>query len=337
MNFDSLNWQILDRLRATFLEGKPARRAYWTSSEDLAQYDLTFGARIGWKWDAVLDEMKFLGWSPPDGTGHVIDWGCGSGVAGRRVLAAFPSLRCLTVFDHSPHAVTFSARSAGAAFPGVKVQVAATAPSPEGSLVVLSHVANELAPRAEEQLLEYLGSAAAILWVEPGTHQVGRRLQSIRNRLSTRFDVVAPCTHQGACPLLASGREADWCHQFAAPPPEVFTDGNWVRFARRAGIDLRGLPYSYLALQARPPGKVPQPSRSWARVLAKARVGKADVWIQACSQAGITDFSIRKNAAPELFHRLRHQPAAAQGLCHPQDPRCNLPMLRFSTHRPAAP
>jgi hypothetical protein len=313
VNFDTLNWDILDRLRATFLEGKPARRAYWTSEEDLAQYDVTFGERIGWKWDAVLHELQQLGWTPPSGVERVIDWGCGSGVAGRRVLAACPSLRALEVHDHSRLAVSYAVRMAQGAFPGIVVRPAS--PAPEGgkdALWVLSHVCNELDSRAEARLLAALSSAGAILWVEPGTHEVGRRMQSIREGLRARFDVIAPCPHQRDCPLLLEGRGRDWCHHFARPPAHVFTDGNWVRFARRAGIDLRGLPYSYLALQARPDGARPAPVQPWSRILGRIRLSKSAAAFQACGPDGIEDVQVRKQANPEAFARLSRNDAVGR-------------------------
>jgi hypothetical protein len=74
----------LERLRRHFLEGGAARADYWHSKADLAAYDQTFGQRIGWKWDHVLADLARLGWSPPPG--EVLDWGCGSGIAGRAFL-----------------------------------------------------------------------------------------------------------------------------------------------------------------------------------------------------------------------------------------------------------
>ena len=87
LTWDTLNWAALDRLRDSFLAGKPAGASYWTSRLDLENYDLTFAQRIGWKWDAVLLELKLRGWTPP--RGPLLDWGCGSGIAGRRVVEFF--------------------------------------------------------------------------------------------------------------------------------------------------------------------------------------------------------------------------------------------------------
>ena len=57
MEWEKLDWEALDRLREGFLTGAAARGPYWKSLGDLANYDLTYGERIGWKWDAVLAEL----------------------------------------------------------------------------------------------------------------------------------------------------------------------------------------------------------------------------------------------------------------------------------------
>src|SRR6266498_988576 len=96
LTWETLDWAALDRLRETFLAGRPTGAAYWQSMGDLANYDFTYAQRIGWKWDAVLRELQCRGWLPP--AAPLLDWGCGSGVASRCVLDAlgaesFESLR----------------------------------------------------------------------------------------------------------------------------------------------------------------------------------------------------------------------------------------------------
>src|SRR5258708_2923216 len=103
MNWESLDWEILDRLRDNFLSGTAAAGGpYWHTLTDLECYDFTYGERIGWKWDAVLHELKLRHWAPPPGA-TVLDWGCGSGIAGPRgveFLGAANGARLL-VHDHS--------------------------------------------------------------------------------------------------------------------------------------------------------------------------------------------------------------------------------------------
>ena len=75
----------LVRLRQGFLSGTAGTQDYWRGTEDLDLYERTFAQRIGWKWDAVLGELEGRGWMPPSRT--LVDWGCGTGIASRRVSA----------------------------------------------------------------------------------------------------------------------------------------------------------------------------------------------------------------------------------------------------------
>ncbi|MCS7048921.1 MAG: small ribosomal subunit Rsm22 family protein [Verrucomicrobiae bacterium] len=266
MNWEQLDWEVLDRLRAQFLRGGKAD--YWRSRTDLEQYDQTFGQRIAWKWAAVLAELARLGWRPPGET--VLDWGCGSGVAGRCVRDFF-GLRTLWVHDRSPLAVRYACE-AGRAEPWRG--------QPPG-LLVLSHVLNEIEPR---DVYDVIRQAEAVIWVEPGTHQESRALIAQRERWRDEFFVVAPCSHRERCGLLARGQERHWCHFFAEPPAGVMADANWVRFAKRAGIDLRALPYSYLVLDRRPVG-----GATGARVIGRPRLYKGFAKVLLCDVTGVRD------------------------------------------------
>jgi hypothetical protein len=63
MNWTELDWPALDRLRDGFLHGGAAQGPYWQSESALASYDLTYGERIGWKWDHVLTELRLRHWA----------------------------------------------------------------------------------------------------------------------------------------------------------------------------------------------------------------------------------------------------------------------------------
>ncbi|MGE0634382.1 MAG: small ribosomal subunit Rsm22 family protein [Pseudobdellovibrionaceae bacterium] len=52
----------------------------------------------------------------------------------------------------------------------------------------------------------------ALMIVEPSTRDDGRKLGDIRNQLiQAGYSIIAPCTHQKACPLLTQSK-TDWCH-----------------------------------------------------------------------------------------------------------------------------
>ena len=304
MTWDDIDWRALDRLREGFLHGGAASGPYWQSASDLASYDLTYGERIGWKWDAVLHELRLRGWSPPARI-DVLDWGCGSGIAARRVLdvCGAENFASLTVWDHSPLAMDFAARAARQAYPSLDVVEAApgflSGDSPVG-LLLISHVLNELSPSALDTLLATIDRAAAVIWVEPGTRDVSRQLSALHDRLLASFRVVAPCTHQLGCPMLLPGNTRHWCHFFAPPPVGIFADSQWVKFGQRAGIDLRSLPYSFLALDRR----AADAPATLSRVIGRPEHFKPYVRLLNCDATGLTALTVPKRTAPQLYKEL---------------------------------
>ncbi len=305
-----MNWNALRRLRTRFLhfdereQGAEADHTdYWRSLSDLVSYDGTFAERIGWKWDTVLAELKTRGWTPPEGT--LLDWGCGTGVAGRRVAAAWPqAFGSLLLADRSGPARHFAIGRARAEAPDLEVRAATPADAPD--VLVLSHVLNELSPEALEMLLALACRAQAILWVEPGTHPVSRRLLAVRERLSPHFRAVSPCTHQAACGMLAAGNERHWCHHFARVPGFVHTDPGWGRFAQTLELDLGTVPFSYLVLDRRPAPANP----AEARVIGTPRYYKGFAKILSCQADGVAERILQKRDAPELFKVMKKAPGS---------------------------
>ena len=305
-NWESLDWSALDRLREKFLRGTSADGPYWSSPSDLAHYDFTYGERIGWKWDHVLRELRLHDWRPT--TRDVLDWGCGSGIAARRVISFFgaENFDSLTVWDHSPLACDFAEEAATRTFPALRVAQATpgliAGDTPIGLLIV-SHVLNELAPAALDTLRSLIRRAHAVLWVEPGTHVVSRQLGLIRDELRDTFQIVAPCPHSLPCPIFAGGNERHWCHFFAPPPSEIFADSNWVKFGQRAGIDLRSLPYCFVAADRSKAGEPPAlPPLS--RVIGRVEHFKPYARLLNCDASGLAELELPKRADPALFKQL---------------------------------
>jgi SAM-dependent methyltransferase len=280
MTWNDIDWPALERLRAAFLAGQ---RDYWQSERDLASYDLTFAARIGWKWDHVLRELRGMGWTPPAGT--VLDFGCGTGIAARKFGEYFGS-RQFALWDQSPLAL----RYAQAQIPGAIV-------GQSGDVLLLSHVVNELDDWGLDELCALAGKASVVLAVEPGTYESSHRLIELRERLRQEFQVIAPCVHRGVCGMAGSRH---WCHHFATPPREVVRDGNWARFAKLAGVDLRSLPVSYLVLDKRPfrvPGNV--------RVIGRPRLHKGYALVLGCDAEGVREARLTQRKWPAVYRQAR--------------------------------
>jgi hypothetical protein len=308
-----VDWTELQRLRGRFLRfdealpdeagSQPDRSDYWRTESGLASYDFTFAERIGWKWDTVLAELKMRGWSPPAGT--VLDWGCGTGVAGRRVVEAWPdAIRELILWDRSESARQFAVRRAQAVFPGLAVRTADRVPD----LLVISHVLNELSPESLRRLMDLAQQAQAVLWVEPGASVVSRKLIAARESLLGPFRVVAPCAHANQCGMLAAGNERHWCHHFARIPGHVHTDSGWGRFSATLQIDLSTLPFSFLVLDRRAP--MESQDREASRLIGRARHYKGFAKVLSCQTDGVREFTLSKRDAPELFKELKKCPGS---------------------------
>lgn len=294
-HFTAAQLATLRTLRARFLDGTAGARDYWRSTEELSLYDSTFGERIGWKWDAVLRELQHRGWQPR--ATRVLDWGCGSGIAGRRALAEWPQFTTLALHDRSALAQRFAREAVARDFPAVACEAS---PMADGrTLLLVSHVVNELAPAALESLLATAAAAHEVLWVEAGTHADSRRLSEIRERLmGAGFNAIAPCPHQARCGMLAPENARHWCHGFAAPAAEAFQSGRWAEFGRELGIDLRSLPYSFLCL-----AREGHAAAANARVIGEPRESKGYLRVLTCRAEGVDDLMLQKRDAPEL-HRV---------------------------------
>lgn len=303
MKWTELDWSALDRLRDGFLHGKAAHGPYWKSTSALASYDLTYGERIGWKWNHVLRELQMRQWAPQVRT--ILDWGCGSGIASRRAISHFgaENFDTLYLWDHEPIATDYAASTARQDYPELDTQIVTPGflqgDTPIG-LLIISHVLNELSTEALDSLRQLITRAEAVLWVEPGTSEISRSLSAIRDTLLDKFHVVAPCTHQKSCPVLAEGNERDWCHFFAPPPSEIFADADWVKFGQRAGVDLRSLPYSFLALDRRPLAT----DSAFSRILGRPKHFKPYTRFLNCDEHGLEFVTLPKRNNPSLYKEL---------------------------------
>ena len=291
--------ELLAGLRARFLAGTAGAQDYWRSTEELALYDETFAARIGWKIDAVIRDLQRLGWVPK--SHRLLDWGCGTGIAARRILSAWPNMAEVSLHDRSPLALRFARERIGAEHPtvafgsGVRVD--------RDTLLVASHVINELDEKARAELLSLARAAGEVIWVEAGSHADSRRLGEIRAELlaaNERMRAISPCTHSVKCPLLDPENARHWCHRFAEAPPQVSRDARWDEWSRELGIDRRSLPYSHLVLSVH---EVPQLA-GFSRIIGVPREGKGHSKVLSCDASGLRELILQKRDAPGLYRAL---------------------------------
>jgi ribosomal protein RSM22 (predicted rRNA methylase) len=224
----------------------------------------------------------------------LLDAGAGPGTASWAALSQWPNIDAVTMMDHSPDFL----KLAQDLMPEAEVLRGDLLGAPLGErtfdLVTAGYVLTELAD-------ERLAAAVEALWartdgllviVEPGRPRDYERLMRVRDLLiAASGQVVAPCPHERACPLLGD----DWCH---------FS----VRLQRsREHMRMKGavLPYedekfSYLAVAR--PGIALRPAQS--RIIAPAERSKFAIELLLCTENGLQHLSVAKRD-PERFRIAR--------------------------------
>jgi len=150
--------------------------------------------------------------------GSILDVGAGPGTASWAAFDAWPSLQDVTLIDANPHLLALAnAFRQSPAAPDVSLSVrrdslAALRDADTADVVMGSYIFAELGGAAMIATLEKLWglSGRVLIIVEPGTPDGFRRILACRETLLARgAQIIAPCSHEGHCPLAANER---WCH-----------------------------------------------------------------------------------------------------------------------------
>ena len=164
----------------------------------------------------------------------------------------------VTAADRSREALETArklARLSGAALETAVWEEGGPVPAGPWNLIVAGHLLNEIAPgetnRIErraalmDELARQLAPDGRILVLEPASHAPNADALSLRDRLVGRgWSVDGPCFFQGGCPALAAGAA---CHdELRWKVPHLV-----AQTARRAGIDKRTLPFTWMVFRPR--------------------------------------------------------------------------------------
>jgi hypothetical protein len=199
-----------------FYISRPTGKTPYELPGALAAYLLYYTLLNHVRCAAVFAEARDLGFF--EGIDRFIDWGSGMGAAWLAVRhAAGDSFASSFAADRSPRALeTQVALRQAMAWDGKPHELSADEKKMRAflgngparrTMAVFSYSLTEL-----ESLPEWVMEQEAIAIIEPGTNQDGRRLLAIRDDLiAAGYKIWAPCTHQGACPLLVHSK-TDWCH-----------------------------------------------------------------------------------------------------------------------------
>ncbi|HEX4302117.1 MAG TPA: small ribosomal subunit Rsm22 family protein [Rhizomicrobium sp.] len=246
---------------------------------------------------ACLAQLRDV--APDFQPGSLLDVGAGPGTASWAALEAFPDLRAITLTDSNPRflalAQTLAASHAtlsNAHF--IANDLGHAAALPRADLAIASFVLAEIAPIAQQTTVEKLYAAAAetLLLIEPGTPAGFERIRAARAHLIAQgANVLAPCTHVNACPIVAP----DWCH-FSQRLPRSRDHMQ----AKSASVPYEDERYAWIA--------VSRTRRSAfagaARILAPPKGSKPGIELKLCTPAGIENRFVARRDKP-TFAALR--------------------------------
>src|SRR5262245_1209069 len=149
----------------------------------------------------------------------LIDAGAGPGTAAWAAFEQFATLAGIRLIDDNPHLRALALHLLQAAASPVLHHAAydrgdllATARNGvSADIVIASYLIGELAEETLSRAADALWSCAErmLVAIEPGTPAGFARMRALRAHLVARgAHVVAPCPHDGACPIV----DPDWCH-----------------------------------------------------------------------------------------------------------------------------
>lgn len=306
----SADWEALRELRHWFLsEEVNSGRNYWDSSKILDLYHLTFAQRIGWKWDAVLAQLRDTLLLSSTSRFALLDYGCGTGIASEKVIemVGVGRISQLNLWDQSRKACEFSQTRLAKRFPTLLVKESSDLQVPqEPWILCISHLLSEIRESQLSQIISLAKKAHFVIWVEPGTSELSRKLVGVRSQLLSEMSVVAPCNHQNQCGMMAEQNQKHWCHFFASPPGQVFQSAFWREFSLKLKIDLRSLPTSYLILQRKQESLVrPSPL---SKVIGRPRIYKGYGKFLLCNGEGVREIQLLEKNQKTLFKSLKKEP-----------------------------
>jgi ribosomal protein RSM22 (predicted rRNA methylase) len=228
---------------------------------------------------ASLDALRDLGadFAPAS----LLDVGAGPGTATWAATEAFSSLRSFTLLDANAalRALALDLMRGSSRLSVLRYDQGDArtklADAPAADLVVASYMINELDDSTRAALADLMWAKThdTLLVIEPGTPAGTQRILDLRRRLIAQgAHVLAPCPHDGECPLVAP----DWCH-FTQRLPRSRAH----KQLKAAELPYEDEKFTYVALSRAPL------ARRHARVLTQPDTTKIAVTAKLCTREGI--------------------------------------------------
>lgn len=227
----------------------------------------------------------------------VLDAGAGTGAATWAASALLKEAAAFTCLEREPVMMTLGSslmqgdeRLTKAAW--VRHDLAGAPVGQKADLVIASYVLNELDEATRARVVQNLWACAEqlLVIVEPGTPVGFGQLRQARHTLiSLGGQVIAPCVHNGACPLP----EDDWC-QFTCRVAR----SRLHKQLKGGDVPYEDEKYSFLAV-AKQPG---HPAQN--RILRHPRKEAGRIRLRLCTPDGIEDRTVTKREG-EAFKQAR--------------------------------
>jgi ribosomal protein RSM22 (predicted rRNA methylase) len=206
----------------------------------------------------------------------ILDIGCGPGTAAWAALDTWPSVMKATLIDRNPRLLDLARELRSAHQTGIDFVQGEMAKSvgtaPQADVVMASYALTEIPAAGLTGILSALWDRAEnmLILVEPGTVNGFQRILTYRDLLLARgAHIIAPCSHEGLCPLADNER---WCH-FGVRLPRSRDH----LIVKDADVPFEDEKYSYLVA-----GK--DIGGAWGRrVLATPKMNKAAVTLTLCA------------------------------------------------------
>jgi ribosomal protein RSM22 (predicted rRNA methylase) len=210
----------------------------------------------------------------------LLDVGAGPGTASWAAAETFSSLRNFMLLDINAAlqtlALELGREHARLAAMTCRRDPNALDEAEPADLVIASYLIGEVGEVERRALAERLWAKTreTLLVVEPGTPAGYGRIIELRAQLiAAGAHVVAPCPHDGRCPLSAP----DWCH-FAQRLPRLRAH----KQIKEAELPFEDEKFSYVVLTRN------APAQRFSRVLAPPVVSKVEVSAKLCTADGVS-------------------------------------------------
>jgi ribosomal protein RSM22 (predicted rRNA methylase) len=228
-----------------------------------------------------------------------LDAGSGPGTASWAAVEIFPDIARIVMLDNNATflelAKNLSASSSHAALKQPTALVGDFNLAAEGmacDLVVASYALAEmpLGKSTKAALALWRNCKQALVMIEPGTPQGFARILEARSALiSEGANIVAPCSHANACPMVGQ----DWCH-FKVRLPR----SREHLHAKNATVPFEDEKFSYLIASR------DSVIKQNARILAPPVASKPAISFKLCSETGLSLHSVARRNREE-YKRIR--------------------------------